>query len=55
MAWPTWLAALMGSFAAVVAFRLFLKRRYWEMYGSEEPEYKEPPILPDLGWPGGRI
>jgi hypothetical protein len=50
-----WLAGLLGFTVAVVAIRRFLKQRYWEMYGSEEPEYKEPPIAPDLGWPGGRI
>ncbi len=50
-----WLAGLIGAGAAAIGFRLYLKRRYLELYGSGEPEFKEPPVAPDLGWPGGRI
>ena len=50
-----WLAGLLGLGVAVVATKRFLERRYREVFGSDEPEYKDPPIAPDLGWPGGRI
>jgi len=50
----TWLYGSLGIAAVLVAVNRLLRRRYREMYGSVEPPYKEPPVAPDLGWPGGR-
>lgn len=50
-----WIVGFLGIGVAVMAIRRFLRARYLEIFGSEEPEYRDPPVAPDLGWPGGRI
>lgn len=50
----TWLGLLALGFGAFAVINRFLGRRYREMYGSAEPEFRDPPVAPDLGWPGGR-
>lgn len=50
----TWLGLLALGVGVVAVINRFLGRRYREMYGSAEPEFRDPPVAPDLGWPGGR-
>jgi len=50
----TWLGLIALGIGIVAVINRFLARRYREMYGSAGPDFEDPPVAPDLGWPGGR-
>ena len=50
----TWLVLIALAAGIIAMINRFVKRRYREMYGSAEPPFRDPPVAPDLGWPGGR-
>lgn len=46
------IAFVIAGVGSVLAVR-FLRRRYRELYGSDDPPYEDPPIIPIQGSHGG--